>query len=140
VNCTRKIRRPGRQLSDRTILRQSVESQLRGKWSLVCDTVWDYRTRANISFCTVNTALDVTGKPSVDLLSDKERDLCSALRLYPEQYLVIKETMIREFLKSNMLNKAHITKIVKIGTHTFHTIDNAGYYLKSLIHVVFRPC
>jgi transcriptional adapter 2-alpha len=83
--------------------------------------------------------LDVTGKPSVDLLSDKERDLCSALRLYPEQYLVIKETMIREFLKSNMLNKAHITKIVKIGTNPFHTIEDAGY-LKLLIHVVFRPC
>ncbi len=70
-----------------------------------------------ISVGSVNTALDITGKPSVDLLSDKERDLCSALRLYPEQYLVIKETMIREFLKSNMLNKAHITKIIKIGEY-----------------------
>jgi len=72
-------------------------------------------SKPSINHLVVNTALDITGKPSVDLLSDKERDLCSALRLYPEQYLVIKETMIREFLKSNMLNKAHITKIIKIG-------------------------
>jgi hypothetical protein len=51
------------------------------------------------------------------LLSRKERDLASAMRLYPQQYLILKDAMIRESARLGGLKKSHAKAMVKIGTY-----------------------
>jgi len=46
------------------------------------------------------SGMEVTGKPGAELLSEKELQLCSQLKLYPNQYILIKEALIRESLHS----------------------------------------
>eukprot|EP01119_Soliformovum_irregulare_P012673 TRINITY_DN3305_c1_g1_i2.p1 TRINITY_DN3305_c1_g1~~TRINITY_DN3305_c1_g1_i2.p1 ORF type:complete len:479 (-),score=126.33 TRINITY_DN3305_c1_g1_i2:96-1532(-) len=60
--------------------------------------------------------LDITGAPGYDLLTDKERELCSQLRLFPQQYAVIKDTLLRESLRVGYLRKGSARQLVKIGT------------------------
>ena len=66
--------------------------------------------------------LDLTGSPGLDQLSPAEKELCGALRLYPQQYMIIKEALIRESLVSGQstLSKGHVKKLVKLGTHLFN--------------------
>lgn len=61
------------------------------------------------------TPLDITGSSSYDLLSEKEKALCSNVRLFPQQYLLIKETLIRESLRTGFLKKASARQLIKIG-------------------------
>jgi len=65
--------------------------------------------------------LDLTGSPGLDQLSPAEKELCGALRLYPQQYMIIKEALIRESLVSGQstLSKGHVKKLVKLGTRLF---------------------
>jgi transcriptional adapter 2-alpha len=63
------------------------------------------------------TPLDISQAPGFDLLSDQERDLCSQVRLFPHQYMVIKDTLLRESLKAGGLTKQIARTLVKIGTH-----------------------
>jgi hypothetical protein len=61
--------------------------------------------------------LDVTNLPGVELLVKAERDLCSSLRVFPQQYMVIKDTLIKECtLAGGMLRKAAARSLFKIGT------------------------
>ncbi len=60
--------------------------------------------------------LDISGSPSYDLLSEKERELCANVRLYPSQYIIIKETLLRESLRQGHLKKAIARQLIKIGT------------------------
>lgn len=75
--------------------------------------------------------MDISGSPGYDLLSDKEKELCSNLRyaslinlywiycydyrLYPHQYKLIKDTLLRESMKSGQLKKQVARQLVKIG-------------------------
>lgn len=43
---------------------------------------------------------DISHAPDYDLLSEEERNLCSSLRILPKTYLVIKETLFRELLRT----------------------------------------
>ncbi len=65
--------------------------------------------------------LDISGYPGYELLSDKERDLASQLRIYPQQYLVIKDTLMRESLKHGHLKKAIARNLIKIGNNPSNT-------------------
>lgn len=102
--------------------------------------------------------LDLTGAPKLECLSLKERELCGALRLYPQQvstqhfkallkkavhsspytplslslrtmrvqYVLIKETLIRESLRhGGQMPKALARKLIKIGTATFAPFFNS---------------
>lgn len=59
--------------------------------------------------------LDINGSPGFDLLSEKEKTLCSNLKLYPQQYLIIKDTFLRESLRLGHLKKSSARQLVKIG-------------------------
>jgi len=64
-----------------------------------------------------STPLNIAHSEGVDLLSDKERHLCSILRLYPRLYLQIKDTLVREYLKQGGLKRAQARAAVKIDVN-----------------------
>ncbi|KAF2077523.1 hypothetical protein CYY_001141 [Polysphondylium violaceum] len=70
-----------------------------------------------------NAQLEMEGLPNSEVLSTKEKLLCTAIRILPQQYLVIKETLLAESLKTqgiikqsvaNKLIKLHQTKVIKL--------------------------
>lgn len=64
-----------------------------------------------------STPLNISHAEGVELLSEKERHLCSILRLYPRLYLSIKDTLIREYLKLGGLKRAQARSAVKIDVN-----------------------
>jgi len=67
---------------------------------------------------TSGAPLDIRGAPGAELLSTREKDLCSSLRLFPQQYMVIKETLFRESLRSGgSLKKAIARQLIKIDVN-----------------------
>ena len=64
-----------------------------------------------------STPLNISHSEGVELLSEKERHLCSILRLYPRLYLSIKDTLIREYLKLGGLKRAQARAAVKIDVN-----------------------
>lgn len=61
--------------------------------------------------------LDISHSPGVEILSAKERELCSSIRLFPNQYTVIKETLIKEFSKHGELKKSAARQLIKIDVN-----------------------
>lgn len=61
--------------------------------------------------------LNITNMEGYELLSEKERHICSILRLYPRLYLSIKDTLIREYLKHGFLRRAQARAAVKIDVN-----------------------
>ncbi|EFA83055.1 myb domain-containing protein [Heterostelium album PN500] len=62
-----------------------------------------------------NASLEMEGLPSVDNLSNKEKQLCAQIKLLPQQYLIIKELLIAESLKNNgKLKLSQALKLVKL--------------------------
>lgn len=61
--------------------------------------------------------LNISNAEGVEMLSDKERHICSILRLYPRLYLSIKDTLIREYLKHGGLKRAQARAAVKIDVN-----------------------
>jgi transcriptional adapter 2-alpha len=53
-----------------------------------------------------STPLNIVNAEGVEFLSDKEKQICSILRLYPRLYLSIKDTLIREYNKYGGLKRA----------------------------------
>ena len=58
--------------------------------------------------------LDIANAESIELLSLRERELCSQVRLLPRQYLAIKETLIREYNRRGGLRKSEARPLIKI--------------------------
>lgn len=61
--------------------------------------------------------LNILNSDGIELLSDKEKHICSILRLYPRLYLSIKDALIREYLKSGGLRRAQARAAVKIDVN-----------------------
>ncbi len=76
-------------------------------------------TAASAGGRKASTPLNISHAEGVDLLSEKERHLCSILRLYPQLYLSIKDTLIREYLRGNSvgLKRAQARAAVKIDVN-----------------------
>eukprot|EP01087_Luapelamoeba_hula_P020969 TRINITY_DN7247_c0_g1_i1.p1 TRINITY_DN7247_c0_g1~~TRINITY_DN7247_c0_g1_i1.p1 ORF type:complete len:529 (-),score=97.99 TRINITY_DN7247_c0_g1_i1:25-1590(-) len=58
--------------------------------------------------------LDLTAAPSLEHLSAAERDLCGSLRVYPQQYLLMKEALIKEAYAHGSVPKTHLKKLLKL--------------------------
>jgi len=74
----------------------------------------------------------LTGARYLEALSLKERELCGALRIYPQQYLLIKETLIREALRhGGQMTKANARRLVEIDTaranRIYEFIEKSGW-------------
>ncbi|KAJ3557886.1 hypothetical protein NM688_g1229 [Phlebia brevispora] len=62
--------------------------------------------------------LDLANSPSLHLLSPEEQTLCSQLRILPKPYLVIKETLIREYARrGGKLRRRESRDLVKIDVN-----------------------
>jgi transcriptional adapter 2-alpha len=66
--------------------------------------------------------LDISSKPQIELLSEREKELCATLRLLPEQYIIIKETLLREYMKHGELKKSQARQMIKIGMRHVHSL------------------
>jgi len=78
------------------------------------------------------SGMEVTGKPGAELLSEKELQLCSQLKLYPNQYILIKEALIRESLHSQgEIKKANLKTLVNMdlnkSSRIFDFFEEAGW-------------
>ncbi|KAK9480297.1 hypothetical protein V1514DRAFT_289764 [Lipomyces japonicus] len=62
--------------------------------------------------------LDISHAADLDLLSPAEQQLCSQLRIMPKPYLVIKETLFRELLRTGgILKKRTARELIKIDVN-----------------------
>jgi transcriptional adapter 2-alpha len=48
----------------------------------------------------MNQPMDLEGQPGFNFLSDQERELCKNSHILPHQYVLCKETLMREYVKS----------------------------------------
>ncbi len=75
------------------------------------------QTNVNLSSRKASMPLNISHAEGVELLSEKEREICSILRLYPRLYLTIKDTLIRECLRLGGLKRAQARSAVKIDVN-----------------------
>eukprot|EP01136_Pigoraptor_vietnamica_P023213 Opistho-1_new@75101 len=61
--------------------------------------------------------LDISGMPMLERLSAEEQELASTVRVTPEQYLKIKDTIISEAKKVFLLKKSHATRLFRIDSN-----------------------
>jgi len=61
--------------------------------------------------------LDIVGYPGYEKLSAAERALCSEVRVYPELYLDVKESLVAESEKCGGLRLAEARRVVKIDVN-----------------------
>lgn len=62
--------------------------------------------------------LNISSSEGHDLLSTAEQELCSKLRILPRAYLVIKETILSEYMKRNgNLKKRTARSLIKIDVN-----------------------
>jgi transcriptional adapter 2-alpha len=62
--------------------------------------------------------LNLANSPSLHLLTPAEQTLCSQLRIFPKPYLVIKETLVREYARrGGKLRRREARDLVKIDVN-----------------------
>ncbi|PRP86430.1 hypothetical protein PROFUN_05349 [Planoprotostelium fungivorum] len=61
--------------------------------------------------------LDVNGKPGIDLLSEKEKELCSTIRIYPQQYLIIKSTLLEYCATHENVKRSTARSLIKMDVN-----------------------
>ena len=76
--------------------------------------------------------LNLANSPSIHLLTPAEQTLCSQLRIFPKPYLVIKETLVREYARrGGKLRRREARDLVKIDVNktsrVWDFLVQAGY-------------
>jgi hypothetical protein len=72
----------------------------------------------NGSPCYLAAPLNLANSPSLHLLTPAEQTLCSQLRILPKPYLVIKETLVREYARrGGKLRRREARDLVKIDVN-----------------------
>ncbi|RKP02990.1 hypothetical protein CXG81DRAFT_10088, partial [Caulochytrium protostelioides] len=61
--------------------------------------------------------LDISNHEGYDLLTEPEQRVCSRLRLAPRAYLVIKQTMIREYQATGSMRRRQARELIKIDVN-----------------------
>ncbi|KNC99897.1 chromatin-binding transcription regulator ADA2 [Spizellomyces punctatus DAOM BR117] len=61
--------------------------------------------------------LDISHAEGLDLLTPTEQQLCTHLRLFPKSYLVIKETILKEYAKTGSLRRRQCRELIKIDVN-----------------------
>ncbi|KAK9379686.1 uncharacterized protein V2V93DRAFT_348909 [Kockiozyma suomiensis] len=83
------------------------------------DSAASLETTVNKSFRKpIANPLDISHAADLDLLSPAEQQLCSQIRILPKPYLVIKETLFRELLRTGgILKKRTARELIKIDVN-----------------------
>lgn len=81
--------------------------------------------------------LNLSNSPSLHLLTAAEQMLCSTLRILPKPYLVIKETLVREYAKrGGKLRRRDARDLIKIDVNktsrVWDFLHQAGFLKASL--------
>jgi hypothetical protein len=81
---------------------------------------------------TLAAPLNLANSPSLHLLTAPEQTLCSQLRILPKPYLVIKETLVREYARrGGKLRRREARDLVKIDVNktarVWDFLVQAGY-------------
>lgn len=76
--------------------------------------------------------LNLANSPSLHLLTTAEQTLCSQLRILPKPYLIIKETLVREYARrGGKLRRREARDLVKIDVNktsrVWDFLVQAGY-------------
>lgn len=83
------------------------------------------------------TPLDIVDLPGFHLLSDREADLCSCLRILPRNYLTIKEAIIGEFDKLGCVTLSDARKVSKIDVNKtrkiYDMMADEGFIVKKIV-------
>ncbi|KAI9142364.1 hypothetical protein BKA69DRAFT_1027557, partial [Paraphysoderma sedebokerense] len=88
--------------------------------------------------------LDISNAESVHLLTEREQQLCSTLRILPKSYLAIKETLIREYTRLGTLKRRQARSLIKIDVNKTGKIYDffleMGLLIFALFHFIFCCC
>lgn len=103
--------------SSNTSLNSSALKQQQSASVNVVDLTSDNYKSTNSTTRKASTPLNILNSDGIELLSDKEKHICSILRLYPRLYLNIKDTLIREYLRTGGLKRAQARAAVKIDVN-----------------------
>ncbi len=60
------------------------------------------------------SAADMNSAPGEDLLSEKEKELCGALGLLPQQYLVTKAAIVKESVAQGFVDRGSARRLVRL--------------------------
>ncbi|ORZ01212.1 hypothetical protein BCR43DRAFT_486555 [Syncephalastrum racemosum] len=63
------------------------------------------------------TPLDIAEADGVHLLTEQEQVLCSTLRIMPRPYMVIKDTILKEYAKQGFLKRRQARGLIKIDVN-----------------------
>ncbi|KAI9437535.1 hypothetical protein H4582DRAFT_1853317 [Lactarius indigo] len=88
--------------------------------------------RQGADLVRVSAPLNLANSPSLHLLTPAEQTLCSTLRILPKPYLVIKETLVREYARrGGKLRRREARDLVKIDVNktsrVWDFLVQAGY-------------
>ncbi|CAO3651084.1 unnamed protein product [Cunninghamella blakesleeana] len=61
--------------------------------------------------------LDISKADGIELLSPEEKVLCSTLRLLPKPYIVIKDTILKEYARQGFLKRRATRALIKIDVN-----------------------
>jgi len=75
--------------------------------------------------------LNLEGQPGFQLLSAQEQGLCKNYHIIPQQYMLIKQALLKEYLKAGDLTRATATQLLNIETEKagkiFDFLQEAGW-------------
>ncbi|CAH0522623.1 unnamed protein product [Peronospora belbahrii] len=75
------------------------------------------RTRGTGGLNSIAATFSIEGTPGCHLLTPKEKQLCSKLKLLPKHYLVIKDALVRECFRLGYLTKKMAKETVQIDVN-----------------------
>ncbi|KAJ3371013.1 Transcriptional adapter ada2 [Allomyces arbusculus] len=68
--------------------------------------------------------IDISTAEGLHLLSDREQELCSTLRILPKSYLNIKDTLLGEYVSTGHLGRRRARDLIKIDVNKTSLIFN----------------
>ena len=91
-----------------------------------------FSARIPLTLIKIAAPLNLANSPSLHLLTPAEQTLCSSLRILPKPYLVIKETLVREYARrGGKLRRREARDLVKIDVNktsrVWDFLVQAGY-------------
>ncbi|KAJ2805257.1 hypothetical protein H4R21_001328 [Coemansia helicoidea] len=100
--------------------------------------------RPHVATCTVKwtkaAPMDIAGFPGADDLAPAERECCSILRLYPEQYLTIKHALVRasRTMPANTFKKRDAQRLCRVDVNKTSKVYEWFCKLGWIPHVAAR--
>ncbi|XP_032528769.2 transcriptional adapter 2A [Danaus plexippus] len=106
-----KVYKEQKYVTNMMIKKFDSQSQMKSKNSLFGNSIGSKKIKRTLM------PLDILDMPGYHLLSDSERDLCSNVRVIPENFLDIKRVLIAENNKLGFLRLLDARRVVKIDVN-----------------------